>query len=199
MVRPWPAALAGLAAGLLLGIIAAAAAQDGSRSIYHDGPSGPRVKTLTIDPADDADKPGRVHGVMGWRFFDVPLGRSRQSQHELRFRFAAPAKILQMDLSVDITDPRASVVEFAAGINAEEGYGFDGRRRGFDRKASWLMHASWVRAPGAPAAIDETTRLPDGVRVRAGDFIAFGAWLGGRGAGDPIRVSPEIVILYRWL
>jgi len=95
-------------------------------------------------------------------------------------------------LCVDINDPRATLVEFAAGINATRGYGQY-------RSADWLMHASWTRYARTPGEIDETAVLPEGVEVAAGDFVGIGAWMGGVGRGDPIRVSPEVVVLYRWL
>jgi hypothetical protein len=58
---------------------------------------------------------------------------------------------------------------------------------------------SWSRPPRTPGAIDETVSLPPGVQVDAGDFVGISGWMGGVGEGDPLRVSPEIVVLYRWL
>jgi hypothetical protein len=120
-----------------------------------------------------------------------------QSDDQLRFTFTQPAEIRQIDVSVDISDRRAILVEFAVGINTAEGYGFDGR--GFDRSANWLMHASWGQSPLGRGEIDETATLPAGVEVARGDVVGVSAWLGGVGSGDPISVSPEVVILYRWL
>ena len=93
-----------------------------------------------------------------------------------------------------LSDSRLRLVELAVGTNSR-GYGFsDGE---FDREADWLAHVSWAGTP--PDEMEETTRFPDGVRVGRGDHVGVGAYLGGTGDGDPLRVSPEVVILYRWL
>lgn len=160
---------------------------------YHAEPdTDPRIKTFIVDPSADKRKAGRVRGVMGQRFFEIPAGSSGPSDHQVRFDFNAPAEILQIDISVDIGDSRATLVEFAAAINSRQGYGLD-------RRADWLMHASWTRTTPGSGALEETTRLPDGVVVGKGDFVGISAWLGGVGVGDPIRVSPEVIVLYRWL
>jgi hypothetical protein len=154
----------------------------------------PAVKTIRVSPRADARKAGAVHGVMGWRYFEFPAGDHGESNDELRFAFARPAEILQVDVSVDVSDSRLRLVELAVGINAT-GYGFsDGE---FDRGTDWLAHVSW--AGRAPDEMEETTRLPEGVHVRSGDYVGVGAYLGGTGSGDPLRVSPEVVILYRWI
>jgi hypothetical protein len=199
MVRPGTAALAGLAAGALVGVTATGLATRGDAAdagyvptIYHESPNpDPRVKVLVVDPADDRGKAGIVRGVQGWRFFEIPAGTTGRCPHELRFTFTAPAEILQIDLSVDIGDPRANLVEFAAAINSRQGYGQH-------RFADWLMQASWTSSTPA-GFIDETVTLPPGVQVRAGDFVGVSGWLGGIGRGDPLRVSPEVTVLYRWL
>jgi hypothetical protein len=152
----------------------------------------PRIKTMRVDPSGDLDKAGSVHGVMAWRFFEVPVAPSERCEEELRFKFTAPARILQIDLSIDINDPRLNLVEFAAGINSTEGYGQY-------RSADWLMQASWSRRPLTPGEIDETVTLPPGVEVARGDFVGITCWMGGVGRGDPLRVSPEVIVLYRWL
>jgi hypothetical protein len=135
---------------------------------------------------------------MGQRFFERPvnLEATTPADQQLRFRFTAPAEILLLDLSVDINDPRMTLAEFAVGVNAVGGWGWDGQE--FDRSADWLLMASWSDNPRSPGSIDETVRLP-GVTVAAGDFVGLYAWLGGNGTGGPLRVSPELIILYRWL
>ena len=133
-----------------------------------------------------------MHGAASQRYFEFPPGGHGRSQNELRFVFTRPAEIHQVDISVDVNDPRLFLVEFIAGINARQKYGVY-------READWLMHASWSRAPGSPGAIDETASLPAGVVVGAGDFLGVFAYMGGGGAGDPLRVSPEVVVLYSWL
>ena len=165
----------------------------GESLVLHKNPGpDPPIKEIEVDPAADANKAGDVHGVMGWRFFEIPASTIGPSDDQLRFVFTAPAQILQVDISVDIADPRAILLEFAAGINATRGYGQY-------RSADWLMHVSWVRHPRTPGEIDETVVLPEGVEVGAGDFVGVGAYMGGVGGGDPVRVSPEVVVLYRWL
>ena len=151
-----------------------------------------RIKTFVVDPADDAAKSGSVHGIMGWRFFEIPAGTTDPSDRQLRFKFTAPAEIRQIDVSVDIGDPRLTLVEFAVGINTFAGYGLS-------RATDWLLHTSWSRMSADAGRIDETAVLPRGVEVDAGDSVGVVAWLGGRGRGDPLRVSPEVVVLYRWL
>jgi len=165
----------------------------GDSLVLHKNPGpDPPIKEIEVDPADDAGKAGTVHGVMGWRFFEIPPSSFAPSDDELRFVFGAPAQILQVDISVDIADPRATLLEFAAGINATHGYGQY-------RSADWLMHVSRFRDPRTPGEIDETVVLPEGVEVAAGDFVGIVAYMGGVGGGDPVRVSPEVVVLYRWL
>jgi hypothetical protein len=105
--------LAGLVAGLFL------ADKRATPAFTHatDDPYG-RIRTIRVDPATDRDKAGSVHGVMGWRFFEVPAGTSGLCPDELRFEFSAPAEIRQIDVSIDINDPRLTLVEFAAAINS---------------------------------------------------------------------------------
>lgn len=185
--------LAAVAAGLV--IVANSGESTPRAEIYleHTDPNpDPRVKTMRVDPAADRGKAGSVHGVMAWRFFEIPVGTTQRCEEELRLVYTAPAEILQIDLSIDINDPRLWLVEFAAGINSKGGYGQY-------RSADWLMQASWSRRPGTPGEIDETTMLPPGVEVAAGDFVGITCWLGGVGRGDPLRVSPEVIVLYRWL
>ena len=115
-------------AALLLGIVGGfALARLDERSLFVDHPPGPdvpRIHTVTVSPEDDVGRGGAVHGVMGWRYFEIPAGESGPSRNELRFRFTAPAEIRQLDVSVDIGDPRVTLVELAAGINLE-GYAFE--------------------------------------------------------------------------
>ncbi len=161
--------------------------------LYHKlSDPDPPIKVIEVDPAGDAHKAGNVHGVLGQRFFEIPVSTFGRSDDQLRFVFTAPARILQVDISVDINDPRLTLVEFAAGVNAPHGYGDE-------RSADWFMHASWTRYARTLGEIDETAVLPEGVEVRAGDFVGIGAFLGSVGRGDSVRVSPEVVILYRWL
>ncbi len=186
--------LAGIAVAIVVATVFGLGGRSGaSLVIYHKHPDpDPRIKVIEVDPAGDAGKAGDVHGVMGQRLFEIPVSTFQASDDQLRFVFTAPAQILQVDISVDIADPRATLVEFAAGINARRGYGQY-------RSADWLMHASWSRYARNLGEIDETAVLPDGVEVAAGDFVGIGAFLGGVGSGDPIRMSPEVVVLYRWL
>lgn len=195
-MRRWSFALVGLAAGLLVGVavtgIALGESPDEPTVLPHfyetASPDSP-IKTLRIDPADDRGKSGTVRGVMGWRDFEVPVGTWQVSEDHLRFQFLAPAEILQIDVSVDINDRRAHLVEFVAGINVPT-------YNPHSRAGDVFMHVSWSES--SRSQIDETVQLPEGAAVEAGDYVGVSAYMGGAGAGDPIRVSPEIVVLYRW-
>jgi hypothetical protein len=196
-MRWWVAGLAGLAFGMAVGVgLTYAAMRTEPVEVRHtpDPYDEPGLKTIRVSPQDDVGKSGVVHGVMGWRFFEYPPGGHGESGDELRFLFTRPAEIRQVDISVDLNDPRLTLVEFAIGIKSER-YGFSSGV--FDRGADWLMHISWSGA--SPDEIDETAQLPDGVIVGRGEYLNVGAYLGGVGTGDPLRVSPEVVVLYRWL
>lgn len=120
-VRHAVAFAAGTAAAIVLVLVVDtvsgpdSAAADPPLTYYYNRPNpDPVIKSLVIDPRDDVHKAGEVHGALGWRFFDVPAGTSRASDNQMRFVFTAPAEILQVDISVDINDPRVTLVEFAA-------------------------------------------------------------------------------------
>ena len=199
-VRPPVLALAGITLGIAIGVgLTWAETRDKPLEFTHRAvPAEPTVKTIVIDPIDDEGKAGSVRGVMGQKYFEAPIeGGSSPSENGLRFEFTAPAELLGLDLSIDINDPRMTLAEFAVGVNPEEGWGWDGQA--FDRRADWLMMTSWSNRPLHPGQIDETITLPEGVEVGAGDFIGLVGWLGGSGTGGPLRVSPELVVLYRWL
>ena len=100
----------------------------------------PSVKTVDVDPAADVSKPSEVHGIMGWRFFDLPAGSRGPSRDQLRFRFLAPAEIVQIDISVDISDLRAQLVEFAARDRLSR------RIWALSRGSLGSTQASWTRA-----------------------------------------------------
>ena len=158
----------------------------GSRGTFR-----PSVKTIEVMQGDDTRKTGTTHGVMGHQFFRMAPGKSGISD-QLRFEFSAPAEIVAVDVSVDVSDRRARLVEFAVGVNNTVGYGFS-------RSADWLMHVSWVGHGKTSRHFDETVRLPRGVEVDSGDFVGVGAWISAAGGGDLVSVSPEVVLLYRWL
>lgn len=150
----------------------------------------PEIKVVTVDPVDDVGKASPVHGVMAKHYFTVVgANGGAVSQDELRFEFAAPAEILQIDVSADIGATNLVLVEFAVGINATA---YD-----FSRSADWLMHTTWVGK--APGIIEETAAMPPGVQVAAGDFIGVSAWMRGNAGTGVSGTWPEVVVLYRWL
>jgi hypothetical protein len=195
-VRPWVTAVAGITAGVLVGVVATGIVLTDEPAVieaghFHETENvDPRVKVIRVDPAGDRGKPGTVRGVVAWRFFELALGGSGVSPHQLRFEFTAPADILQIDVSADVNDPRLRLLEFVAGINVPD-YG-----RAQQREGDTFLHVSWSESP--PSQMDETVVLPEGAAVDAGDYVGVSAYMGGAGAGDPLRVSPEVVVLYRW-
>ena len=196
-MRWWVAGLVGLSLGMAAGVSLSYAAMKTEPLEVQHRPDPYDSPDRKIDPRRSAGRRwqrGLVRGVMGWRFFEYPASQDGESMDELRFQFTRPAEILQVDVSVDVNDPRLTLVEFAVGVNGRR-YGFsDGE---FDRAADWLAHVSWSGVP--PDEMDETTRLPADVIVGRGDELTVGAYMGGTGGGDPLRVSPEVVVLYRWL
>jgi hypothetical protein len=205
-VRDVLRALVLVGSGLLVGLAIAAVlvvranGAEGPLTFEHgEFAPEPRVKVIRVERSDDAGKAGSVRGVMGQRWFTASAGVPglEPSDEQLRLVFSAPAEIVALDLSVDINDPRLTLVEFAVALNAADGWGWDGRE--FDRRADWLLMASWSANPQTHGAIDESVALPEGVQVAAGEFVALTGWLGSKGAGSPVRVSPELIVLYRWL
>jgi hypothetical protein len=175
---------------VLLGIASAALLSSVLASLASDDAFVPSVKTVIVKKSEDERKAGRVHGVMGQQYFRM-APETHGVSDQLRFVFTARAEILSIDVSADIGDLRAWLVEFAVGINNADGYDFQ-------RRADMLMHVSWVAEGSTSRHVDETVRLPPGVEVASGDFVGVGAYIGA-GEGGSVSVSPEIILLYRWL
>lgn len=183
--------------GVVLGMLGLAIA---ARSTEHEPPAVQSVqRTLSPDPrgdihvidvrkADDAGEPGRVQGVLGWKFFDHTATEGGMSDDQLRFRFDSPARIHQVHVSVDMTDGSVGLAEYVVGRNVS-GYGES------KQGETPFTHVSWSRGTGH-RDIDHTAFLGDGVEVGAGDFVGVAAWMAGE---VPARTSPEVVILYEWL
>lgn len=197
-----------VAAGVLLGLglatalaVAADSSEEPSVITYvhpNLGPA-PEVKVIRIDPRDDRGKAGSVRGVMGHRSFEFPPNEpaTRPAYGLVRFVFTAPVEIVALDLSVDINDPRLQLVEFGVGLNAKNGWGWDGNY--FDRRADWLLMASWSDTLPSAGSIDKNIVLPEGVQLAADEDVTLAGWIGGSGEGSALRVYPELLVLYRWL
>ena len=82
--------------------------------------------------ADDAGKPGTTRGVMGQLRFNQEARTTGPSPDVLEVRFDQPARILGVDVSVDIVG--LPLVEVAVGIDPDATYGLGAR--------DWLIHTS---------------------------------------------------------
>lgn len=165
-------------------------------------PEVQRAAWIDVTRAGDVGKPGVGRSVMGQVMMHQEARTSGPSPDSLRFRFDAPVEITGVMVSVDISGP--TLVEVAAGVNVEGPYGisdghFDPDRENLTRFAGrdWLIHTSDSNG-GAPSKIDEQVTLPVPVELAAGDWIAVDGWVGNEST-EPTRVSPEVIVFYRWV
>lgn len=140
----------------------------------------------SVLPADDTGKPGTMRSVMGQSLLWQRGRTTGPSPDVLSFEFDAPARILGINVSVDVAG--LDIVEVAAGIEVEGTYGLDAR--------DWLLHTSDSNG-GQPSKIDEAAWFGEGFDVEAGESVDVVAWLYNSHRGD-VAVSPEVIVYYRW-
>lgn len=155
-------------------------------------PDEHNIESFTANPLSDADKASSIHGAMLQTILTQDARTTGTSPESIHLTFEAPAEIVGIAVSVDISSDM-SIVEVAAGINDERGYGQS-------RTADWLIHTSYAASDIRSGKIDESVWYGsgEGFAVKAGDHVAVGAWLSNV-ATNASGISPEVVVYYRWL
>lgn len=153
---------------------------------------------LPVARAADVSKPGELRSFMGQWVLAQDARTSGPSPDSLRFTFDAPAHIVGIVVSVDISG--MPLVEVVAGINTPAPYGIvepgSTVHRDFVAR-DWLLHTSNAN-DGGPTHIDEQAWFPaGGFAVEPGDYVAIEAWLGNT-AMQQRGVSPEVIVFYTW-
>ena len=141
-------------------------------------------------------KNGDVHSRIGHMGFSINGKSNGISPDVFRFIFDKRAEIVGILVSIDYTDPKVTLFELEARINApNSGYGY------LD-SSNALIHTTFscTLREDCDRHTDEHVWFGknSGIEVESGDWITFGARMGNENTFNQ-DVHPEFIVWYRWL